>query len=212
MQSFSLSLLHSTPLEYGGLGLTPFYIGTALGCFGIINAIFQAKFLGVGILSFLVSFSMYPIMKYFAQKAGGVGTLVWICIVVHLASEAGLFMAYGKELGLILHGLFNARSDVWCIEAIQVLIVQSVPEGGLMGTANGFGQMLASGMRTIAPSHASSLFSISLQRNLAGGNLVYYVFPGLTSLGVRVSLLLVEPPTREESTRGWNFRGSDSHL
>ncbi len=97
-----LPLMYSTPLEYGGLGLTPFYISTALGCFGIINAIFQAKFLGnwtrnlgrrrlyqFGILSVPVSFSMFSIMKYFAQKAGGVGTLVWICIVVHLASEAG---------------------------------------------------------------------------------------------------------------------------
>lgn len=108
-------LMYSTPLEYGGLGLTPFYIGTALGCFGVANAIFQVKFLGklmrnlgkrrlyqVGIASLLVSFSMYPIVKHFAQKAGGVDTLVWICIAIHLASEAGLYMAFGKEPLLIL--------------------------------------------------------------------------------------------------------------
>lgn len=114
-----LPLMYSTPLEYGGLGLTPFYIGTALACFGIVNAIFQVKFLGTlmrhigkrrlyqfGITSLLVSFSMYPIMQYFAQKAGGVDMSVWICITIHLASEIGIYMAYGKQLGLILHSLF----------------------------------------------------------------------------------------------------------
>lgn len=68
-----------------------------------------------------------------------------------------------------------------------------------MGTANGFGQMLASASRTIAPSLASSLFSVSLQQNLAGGNLVYYVLLGLTILGVRLSFLLVEPQKGRES-------------
>jgi len=77
--------------------------------------------------------------------------------------------------------------------AIQVLIVESVPAGGLLGTANGFGQMLASGMRTIAPSLASSLFSVSLQLNLADGNLVYYVLIGMSLLAVRLSWLLRDP-------------------
>jgi len=57
-----------------------------------------------------------------------------------------------------------------------------------MGTANSFGQMLAS----------SLFFSISLQRNLAGGNLVYYIFLRLTILGVRLSFFLVESLTREK--------------
>lgn len=73
--------------------------------------------------------------------------------------------------------------------ASQVLIVQSVPEDGLLGTANGVGQMLGSGMRMIAPTLASSLFSVSLQRNLADGNLVYYLFFGASLLGVGLAWL-----------------------
>jgi len=110
-------LMYSTPLEYGGLRLAPFYIGTTLGCFGIMNVIFQAKFLGklmrylgkqrlyqIGILYFFVSFLMFPVMKYFAQNTGRVDMLVWICIAIHINSGAMLSMAYSKELGLILCG------------------------------------------------------------------------------------------------------------
>jgi len=73
-------LMYSTPVEYGGLGLSPFAIGTVLGNLGIINTIFQAKFLGkmirrfgslrlyrIGILSSCIAFAMYPVMKYAAE-------------------------------------------------------------------------------------------------------------------------------------------------
>jgi hypothetical protein len=78
---------------------------------------------------------------------------------------------------------------------MQILIVRSVPEAGLLGTANGLGQMLASGIRTIAPSLASSLFSISLQRDLANGNLVYYLLFGMSLVAVRMSWLLQDSKT-----------------
>ena len=75
---------------------------------------------------------------------------------------------------------------------MQIMIVQNAPEAGL-GATNGIGQMVASGMRAIAPSVASSLFSISLQRNLAGGNFVYFFLLGVTLVGMRCSLLLPKP-------------------
>jgi hypothetical protein len=81
---------------------------------------------------------------------------------------------------------------------MQVLIVQSVPEGGSISTANSFVQMLASGVRTIAPTLASSLFSISLQRNLANGNLVYYLLFGTSLLSIRLSWLLCDPTKTKE--------------
>jgi hypothetical protein len=94
-------LMYSTPVEYGGLGLNPFAIGTVLGTFGIINTIFQAKFLGemirrfgpltlyrIGILSPCIAYAMYPVMKYAAERAGGVDRYVIVCIVIHLGSRA----------------------------------------------------------------------------------------------------------------------------
>lgn len=80
-----------------------------------------------------------------------------------------------------------------------MLLVESVPEGGPMATVNGIAQMLGSGMRSLAPTFASSLFSISLQRRLAGGNMVYYVVLGITLAGVRCSFLL--PRKRRRTKR-----------
>jgi len=57
-----------------------------------------------------------------------------------------------------------------------------------MGATNGLAQAVASSMRSIAPSFASSLFSVSLQKKLAGGNMVFFVLLGIALVGVRVSL------------------------
>ena len=83
------------------------------------------------------------------------------------------------------------------IGSIQVIVVESVPPGGPMGTANGLAQMASSGSRTVAPTLATSLFALSLQRNLAGGNLVYYFFLGLTLVGIYgTSFLPPDKPRR----------------
>ena len=73
-------------------------------------------------------------------------------------------------------------------------MAQQVIDSGRMATALGIGQMLTSGMRSISPFLVSSLFSISLQRHLAGGNLVFYILMGSTLLFVRISYMLPHPP------------------
>lgn len=50
-------------------------------------------------------------------------------------------------------------------------------------------------MRTVAPTISSSLFSLSLQKQLLGGNLVYVVLFAVVLVGVRFSLSL---PDREK--------------
>lgn len=70
------------------------------------------------------------------------------------------------------------------VGSIQIIVVESVPPGGPMGTANGLAQMAGSGARTIAPTLATSLFALSLQRDLAGGNLVYFICIGMTLVGI----------------------------
>jgi len=74
-----------------------------------------------------------------------------------------------------------------------VVLPQHVAGSGRLGTALGIGQMLCSGMRSISPILVSSLFSISLQRQLAGGNLVFYILVGLTLFFVRISHFLPHP-------------------
>jgi hypothetical protein len=106
-----LPLMYSTPIEFGGLGLTPFHIGTILGCFGTVNAVIQAKFLGrlmrrlgtrklyqLGIASLCIPFSIYPFAKHFSRKAEGVDAFVLCCIVIQMASLVPIYMAYGNSL------------------------------------------------------------------------------------------------------------------
>ncbi|KAF8969120.1 major facilitator superfamily multidrug-resistance, DHA1 sub-family [Flammula alnicola] len=181
-----LPLMYSTSVALGGLGLDPFRIGITLGAFGCVNSIIQANFLGRFIRNYgarkvyIVSFSslffcflMYPLMSFFAKRAGGVDARVIACMMIQLGFQTLIYMAYGS---------------------IQVILVENVEEGGPMGTVNGVAQMLGSGMRSLAPTFASSLFSISLQRGLAGGNMVYYILLGLTLVGIRCTVLLPKKP------------------
>ncbi|KIM39402.1 hypothetical protein M413DRAFT_29551 [Hebeloma cylindrosporum] len=177
-----LPLMYSTSIPLGGLGLDPFHIGATLGAYGCINSFVQMNFLGRLIRKFGARrmyifaspaiagcFAMYPIMSFFARRAGGVDAIVIACIVVQLTCHMGIYMAYGS---------------------LQVVLVENVPENGPMGTVNGVAQMLGSGMRSIAPTFASSLFSISLQRGFAGGNMVYYILLAMTFVASRLSILL----------------------
>ena len=75
---------------------------------------------------------------------------------------------------------------------MQVVLAQHVSESGRIGTAISIAQMCNAAMRSIAPAIFSSFFSISLERQLAGGNLVFYVLMGLNLLAICLSHLL--PP------------------
>ncbi|KAF9560743.1 MFS general substrate transporter [Agrocybe pediades] len=188
-----LPLMYSTPIEYGGLGLDPYHIGIALGAFGLVNAIVQVKTLGPVVrrfgprrayrvaYSFLLGiFAMYPILHFLVQRAGRVDGFVIAGIFVQLSFQVMIYMAYGS---------------------LQMILVESVPEGGPLGTVNGVGQMLGSGMRCIAPTFATSLFSVSIQRNLAGGNMVYYILLALTVIAVHCSAFLPARPARTSDGR-----------
>ena len=76
--------------------------------------------------------------------------------------------------------------------SMQVVLAQHVSGSGRVGTAISIAQMCNAAMRSIAPALFSSFFSISLQRQRAGGNLVFYVLMGLTLMAICLSHLL--PP------------------
>jgi len=85
---------------------------------------------------------------------------------------------------------------------MQVVLAQHVSTSGGMGTAIGIAQMSKAAMGAIAPALVSALYSISSQRQLAGGDLVFYVLIGVNVLGVRLSHLLpprVIPKSRRRS-------------
>ena len=106
-----LPLFYSTSIPLGGLGLDPYKIGITLGSFGFINAIVQAKFLGLFIRKlgarkmYIICFpglfgciAMYPILRYFAQHSGRVNNIVIICMMIQLGFGMLIFASYGIHL------------------------------------------------------------------------------------------------------------------
>ena len=104
-----LPLMYSTSISLGGLGLDPFRIGSILGVYGFINAIIQLNFLGRIIRKFgprtvyiasyaclFVCLGSYPVMKFFALKAGKVDRNVAIVMIIQLAFQTAIFAAYGE--------------------------------------------------------------------------------------------------------------------
>ncbi|KAF8920367.1 major facilitator superfamily domain-containing protein [Mucidula mucida] len=169
-------LMYSTPITEGGLGFTPYKIGVIMATWGFVNALLQILctgrilrrfgerrvFIGSAVV-FFVGTLAFSFESFFAELAGKVDALVWMLIVFHLTS-----------ILVISTGL----------AAIQVLIVQSAPDPAVLGTVNGLAQMLSSGLRGVAPALASSLFSMTLDRNLAGGFMVYIIMSMLALMAV----------------------------
>ena len=78
------------------------------------------------------------------------------------------------------------------LAGIQIIIVEHTPKESL-GAANGLAQAVASGLRGVAPSVATSLFSISLERRLLGGHFVFYFLVAIALTGLRTLSLLPKP-------------------
>jgi len=73
--------------------------------------------------------------------------------------------------------------------SFQILILDGIPNG-YMGTINGIAQMVAAGTRSLAPSFASSLYSVSLEKHLAGGYMVFFVLLALHLVGILCTTLI----------------------
>jgi hypothetical protein len=56
-----------------------------------------------------------------------------------------------------------------------MFITASAPTNTVLGAINGLGQTSASAARAVGPALATSLFAVSKERDLLGGNAVYVV-------------------------------------
>ncbi|KAF5342128.1 hypothetical protein D9611_001435 [Ephemerocybe angulata] len=170
----------STPIELGGLGLPPPLIGNILSVFGILNGIFQVFFFaGIhdhfgskkvfigGIALAIPAFLCYPLISVLA-RAYGLSRAVWAVVLMQIVFSIGVSLSYG---------------------AIFIFINAASPRESL-GATNGLCQMTVSVMRAIGPAAANSLFSVSIERNLLGGWLVYYVLLAITCIALFIGTLL----------------------
>ncbi|KAG6854096.1 hypothetical protein C0991_010510 [Blastosporella zonata] len=177
-----LPLVYSTSISLGGLEFEPYRIGAIMGTWGLINATFQMTYLGSLLnkfgrrkiqifahFSFCVVLALYPLLSYFARRAGGVDGFVWTIIAVQLTFAVSNSAGYAS---------------------IFMLLADSAPSRASLGTVNGMAQAIGSVTRGLAPTVASSLFSVSLEKQLAAGNMVFMILFVISAIGLRLTFLL----------------------
>ncbi|KAJ7667200.1 major facilitator superfamily domain-containing protein [Mycena rosella] len=161
-----LPLFLAMPIEIGGLGLPPPTIGLILSAYGLATGLFQVFFFARmvrrfgekrvfvnGMTTCIFVFTLFPIMSIIAQRAG-LTLSVWILVGCVLALGALMDTSFG---------------------AIFMLVTASAPKSS-RGTVNGLSQTSVALARAIGPAMSTSLFSLSVQHNLLGGYMVYFVY------------------------------------
>ncbi|TFK50149.1 MFS general substrate transporter [Heliocybe sulcata] len=174
-----LPLFYATPIALGGLALEPATIGTAMGVFGLANGLLQGCFFSKlverfgpkkifvnGIASFVVTFGMFPVINAYARDAGGVTPFVWGLMVVQLVVCVLMDMCFG---------------------CIFIYINSSAPSKRSLGATNGMAQTTVSIIRALGPAMTTSLFAVTIEKNLMGGYLVYVVLVVTTLLCLGVA-------------------------
>jgi hypothetical protein len=84
-----------------------------------------------------------------------------------------------------------SNSLVKCfIGAIFVFIRSAAPTPAALGATNGLAQTMASFMRSVGPACATSLYAVSIEKQLLGGQLVYVVLLLISAVTLSASFLL----------------------
>ncbi|KIY71221.1 major facilitator superfamily multidrug-resistance, DHA1 sub-family [Cylindrobasidium torrendii FP15055 ss-10] len=178
MYTVLMPLMWSTSIPAGGLGFSPSKIGTILAIWGFANAGLQILFLARLLRRFgertvfvfcavaiLLGSLAFGLQSTFARWAGHADGTVWFLLCFHLLMNLGISAQYS---------------------ASQVLMVRSVTHPLGLSATNGLAQMAASATRGLCPYLVSSLFSITLQRNIVGGFFIYICI-SLFALGAVIS-------------------------
>ncbi|KAF8886152.1 major facilitator superfamily domain-containing protein [Infundibulicybe gibba] len=184
-----LPLFFSMPIEFGGLGFKPSTIGYTLGTYGLGNGIFQALFFarivrrfgirGIfvgGTMSFIPIFLLFPVMSAVAQRSG-VNIIVWLIIVLVLSLMSLVGMAFG---------------------CIFMYVTASSPNKHSLGATNGLAQTSVSLAQALGPVISTSLFALSVERNILGGYAVYVVLLAISCLATRLAVCLPEKVWEEK--------------
>jgi MFS family permease len=203
-----LPLFYSTPIKFGGLGLSPPIVGLCLGGFGLVNGFFQAffftKFVGlwgpkriflIGMAGYLPIFATFPVIHVFASW-WGLSPLIWALVAFQLFMMVIVDMSYGENFPL---HLFVYHSN--CLMAtgcIFMFIMKSAPNKRSLGATNGLSQTTVSIARAVGPAISTSLFAFSSEHNLLGGYAVYAFFFALSGLSLLFATRLPNDPYSEE--------------
>jgi MFS family permease len=177
-----IPLVWSTPVEFGGLSMTPASIGLWMAGYGFLNGVFQ--FVGFPVIVerfgprrvFIVSIAafapMYLMLLFenltLRYVCGGASLTVFL-IVCQLSSIAIADMGFSS---------------------VFMYVSSSAPSRRSLGATNGLAQTMVSIQRTVAPAAAASLFAFSLNNNVLGGNFTYVVLTALVCVGLCIAAQL----------------------
>ncbi|CAE6475066.1 unnamed protein product [Rhizoctonia solani] len=177
-----LPIVFAVSIQDGGLGFGPRTIGLVLGLQGIITGLVQVFFfaplhrrLGSKKL-YVTGYSCYcllilsiPVMHTLAALE--MRRTLWAILGLHVILSCPAFMAFS---------------------CVMIYVNNSAPSKDSLGTLNGISQTIISIIRAIGPATATSLFSLSVRKNILGGNFVYAILLGMSCVGVYASRWLKE--------------------
>ncbi|KAF7980249.1 hypothetical protein HWV62_38981 [Athelia sp. TMB] len=174
-------LFYTSRIQYGGLGFTPAVVGTCLGAFFIFSGVYQAfvfplvyERMGTknafvtSVLMFVPMFALFPLMNLSARH-NGVNVVTWIELALQLILYVVMDMGFS---------------------CAPIYVCSAAPNRQSLGATNGLAQTGASVLRTIGPIASTSLYAVSVQKNIAGGWFVYIVLVFLSALALYATTYL----------------------
>ncbi|KAG1857943.1 major facilitator superfamily domain-containing protein [Suillus tomentosus] len=160
-----MPLMYSTSRSLGGLGFSSNTIGLVMSVWSMLNGMIQVymfprllrkfgpkRLYIISFAFFLITFSTFPLMGYMAKREMEAG--MWLILCVQLVAYIAAYITYS---------------------CIILYVNNGAPNKDLLGATNGLAQMLGSVMRAVGPTVVSSLFALSLEKDLLGGTAVYWI-------------------------------------
>jgi len=150
-------LFFSTPVELGGLGLSPSTIGNILSAHGIFNGFFQIFFFArihdywgskkvfiAGIMSGIPLFLSFPVINQIAREQGYSATL-WVAVGAQTLLSIMPSLSYGAPS--FMTPACGASSEA--SGAIFIFIQAASPNAASLGATNGLCQVRVDRLRVI---------------------------------------------------------------
>ncbi|KAH9169257.1 MFS general substrate transporter [Lactarius sanguifluus] len=182
MASAYIPLVWSTPVEYGGLNLSPASIGLWLSLYGVMDGIFQFIFFShfvsrfglrrvfvFSLVSCAVVYVLFPFENLAVVVGGGPNPVVWLLIILQLSSFCIFDMGFG---------------------AMYMYTSSAAPNKRSLGAAYGISQVATSIQNAVGPASADWLFAFSLTHNVLGGKFAYVVLLGVVGVALELSTQL----------------------
>jgi MFS family permease len=194
-----IPLVWSTPVEFGGLDMSPASIGLCMSAFGCVDGLFQFAVFPHLVRRFglrrvfvtcvsacavvIVMFPLENLVMRHAVRVGGSTVTVWPLIFMQLLSFSALRMGFSTsffDYPAHHHRGLNAECGIVApilLAASILYVALSIPNHSRrsLGAVHGLARVVACVQNAIGPAVADSLFAFSVTNNVLGGNFVYVV-------------------------------------